>query len=199
MLSGKLRTNLIASLSMAVIMLAGIVQAAASDIIADGDNGTLNVTGELTRGACNIETTSRWQSINMENVTTGELASPGNRGHATAFHLHLRDCEESGTDEARKQNGTVLRIVNQPEIRISFVSERDADDTELFAIQGAKGFGLRLEDAQYNTIAPGGKAQPLALEGGNNVLTYWLVPERTHGEIQEGVWHSVISMRFSYE
>ncbi|ELC6383281.1 type 1 fimbrial protein [Enterobacter hormaechei] len=200
MLSVKHGANLIAPVGVVVmVLLTGINRAAASDTIADGDNGTLYVNGELTRGACNIETASRWQTISMGDVTTGELKSPGDRGHATAVHLHLRDCTEDGPDEGRKREGPVVRVVDQPEVRVSFLSERDADNGELYAVQGAKGFGLRLEDADYHIVDPGDIPEPLAIEPGSDELTYWLQPERTHARLQEGAWRSVINMRFSYE
>lgn len=200
MLSVKRDMSLIAPVGMVVmVLLTGINRAAASDTIADGDNGTLYVNGELTRGACNIETASRWQTISMGDVTTGELTSPGDRGHATAVHLHLSGCTEDGPDEGRKRDGTVVRVVDQPEVRISFLSERDADNRELYAVQGAKGFGLRLEDAGYHAVVPGDIPEPLAIEPGSDELTYWLQPERTRTRLQEGAWRSVINMRFSYE
>jgi fimbrial protein len=184
---------------LVMMILTGMARASTSDVIADGDNGTLYVNGELTRGACNIETASRWQTISMGDVTSGELASPGDRGHATAFHLHLRDCVESGPDEEAKQDGTVVRVIDQPEIRISFMSEHDVNDSVLFAVHGAEGFGLKLEDAGYHDVVPGGAAEPLVIAPGSNDLTYWLQPERTHALLQEGAWHSEINMRFSYE
>lgn len=200
MLSEKRRANLIVPISMAIIMLVtGMTRAVASDTIADGDNGTLYVNGELMRSACNIETASLWQTISMGEVTTGELVSPGDRGHATAVHLHLRDCTETGLDEGRKQDGTVVRVVDQPEVRISFMSDRDPDNGDLFTVQGAKGFGLRLEDAGYHEVAPGEIAELLTADAGSDELTYWLQPERTHAPLQEGAWRSVINMRFSYE
>lgn len=200
MLSEKRGGNLLMPVSMAVMMLlVAMTRASASDTIADGDNGTLYVNGELTRGACNIETASRWQIIDMGDVTTGELAVPGDRGHATAVHLHLSNCTETGLNEVRKQNGTVMRVEDQPEVRISFLSERDADDPRLFAVQGADGFGLRLMDVDYHVVAPGGIPEPMIMEPVSGELTYWLQPERTRARLQEGAWHSVINMRFSYE
>lgn len=187
------------SVAVVVMLAAGMVQAGTEYTIADGDNGILYVNGELTHGACNIETSSRWQTINMGNVTTDELVTPGGKGHATAVHLHLLDCTESGPDEAENQNGTTVRVVDQPEVRISFESERDANNSGLFAVQGAGGFGLRLEDTAYHNVVPGARGEPLVIEPGSDELTYWLIPERTRAPLQEGAWHSVINMKLSYE
>ncbi len=168
-------------------------------VVANGDNGVLYVSGELTRGACNIDTASRWQTINMGNVNSGELTVPGKKAQGKAIHLRLLDCISSGIEEGEKRTGTVVRVVDQPEVRISFISERDQDNPQLIAVQGAEGFGLRLEDGQNHLIQPGTEGEPLVLQAGDDELTYWLYPERTRAALHEGAWQSVVNMRFSYE
>jgi hypothetical protein len=113
--------------------------------------------------------------------------------------LHLRDCISSGLEEGGKQTGTVVRLEGQPEVRISFVSEKDLDDPQLIAVHGAKGFGLLLEDSLHQMIQPGVEGEPLALQTGNDDLIYWLTPERTREALLEGAWRSAVYMRFSYE
>ncbi|MFP3524590.1 type 1 fimbrial protein [Pantoea sp. SIMBA_072] len=167
--------------------------------VADGDTGVLYVGGELTRGACNIDTTSRWQTLQMGYISTGELGLPGQHTHGRAFHLHLRDCISSGVEEENQMSGEIIRVADQPEVRISFISEQDAEDPQLIAVEGAKGFGLRLEDAAHRPVAINRRGEPLVLQAGSDELTFWLTPERTRAVLHEGAWRSVVNMRFSYE
>jgi len=179
-----------------VLMVPGL--SAAMDV-ADGDSGVLYVNGELTRGACNIDTASRWQALAMGSISSGELSYPGSQAHGKAFHLRLRDCISSGIEEASRQTGEVVRVSDQPEVRISFVSEQDADNPALIAADGAQGFGLRLEDGAHHPVAINHRGEPLVLQAGSDELTFWLYPQRTRAALREGPWRSVVSMRFSYE
>lgn len=171
----------------------------AADNVVDGDSGVLYVNGELTQGACNIDTGSRWQTLSMGNVSSGDLITPGRRGHAHAFHLHLRDCINSGLEEENRKIGVIVRVSDQPEFRISFISREDLDEPGLIAVEGAKGFGLRLENVTHQPVDINQQGEPVILQADSDELTFWLTPERTRAELKEGAWRSVVNMRFSYE
>lgn len=181
------------------LMLSLGVRAADDDVIVDGDTGVLSVSGELTQGACNVETTSWRQTIDMGVISSGELAYPGAQGKAKAVHLHLRDCISGGLTEGEAKTGTVVRTEDQPEVRVSFVGQQDVSNPALIAVQGAEGFGLRLEDRTHHTVVPGELGEPLVVSADNAELTYWLVPERTRAALQDGAWRSAVYMRLSYE
>ncbi|WP_158784162.1 fimbrial protein [Pantoea sp. BAV 3049] len=182
-----------------LLVLPLMAGATSADEGVDGDNGVLYVSGELTRGACNIEGDSKQQAVRMGTIGSGELTLPGRKAHGKAFHLHLRNCISSGPEEEERQTGTVVRVEDQPEARISFISARNADDPQLIAVQGAEGFGLRLEDHKHHLIQPGGEGEPLVLQTSNDDLVYWLIPERTRAKLQEGAWRTTVYMRLSYE
>lgn len=189
----------VAVLGCMLLVLPLVAGATPANEAVDGDNGVLYVSGELTRGACNIEADSKQQAIRMGVISSGKLAGADKHARGKAFHLHLRDCISSGTEEEEKQTGTVVRVEDQPEVRISFVSTKNADNPQLIAVQGAGGIGLRLEDHLHHLILPGEPGEPLVLQPGNDDLTYWLIPERTGAPLQEGAWHSTVYMRFNYE
>jgi len=184
---------------LAAAGLAPVTVNAADRDVADGDSGVLYAEGELVQSACNIDTASRWQTLAMGDISTGALAWPGARAAGRAFHLRLRDCISSDTTELIRQTGQLVRVTNQPEVRISFISETDTNDPQLIAVEGAEGFGLRLEDSAHHLVFPGRRGEPLVLQGRNDDLTFWLVPERTRAALHEGAWRSVVNMRFSYE
>ena len=168
-------------------------------VVADGDTGVLYVNGELTQGACNIATDSRWQTLAMGNISSGELAWPGQMAHGRAFHIHLQDCVSHGTEEETRQTGGSVRVTDRPAVRISFISEQDASNPQLVAVEGAEGFGLRLEDSQHRSVAVNRRGEPMVLQAGSDELTFWLIPERTRAALHEGAWRSVVNMKFSYE
>lgn len=167
--------------------------------VADGDNGVLNVNGALTQGACNISTDSRWQTLDMGSISSGGLVWPGQRAPGRAFHLHLQDCVSHGIAEEARQTGEVVRVTDEPEMRISFISEVDINNPQLIAVRGADGFGLRLEDDHHHPVSINGRGEPFGLQEGSDGLTFWLIPERTRAAVHEGAWRSVINMRLSYE
>lgn len=191
--------------AQAVWLTAAIVSAmlsaspARARVVADGDNGVLYVNGALIQGACNISTDSRWQTLDMGSISNGELAWPGQRAPGRAFHLHLQDCISHGIAEEAKETGEIVRVTDEPEARISFISEVDVNNPQLIAVRGADGFGLRLEDAEHHPVSINGRGEPSGLQEGNDELTFWLVPERTRAVMHEGAWRSVINMRLSYE
>lgn len=184
---------------LTLLSVSSVAVAAIGDDIANEDRGTLYAYGELVRGACNIDTGSRFQTLDMGAISTGELASPGSKGRGKEFHLLLRNCISGGTEEESKRVGAVVRAVDQPEVSINFYSEHDESNPHLLAVHGAKGFGLQLEDEHHHLIPPGQRGDPLVLDQGDNTLTYWLYPVRTREVLREGAWRMVVNMRFSYE
>lgn len=59
--------------------------------------------------------------------------------------------------------------------------------------------GLRLTDDSRRNVVPGLAGQPQLLTPGNNVLTYYIAPERTGAPLQAGAYLAHINFRLSYE
>ncbi|OAD98029.1 fimbrial protein [Pantoea sp. OXWO6B1] len=171
----------------------------ADDNIANGDSGVLYVGGELTHGACNIETSSRWQTLAMGTINSGELSRPGVKAHGKSFHLRLRDCVTNSTEDEKITTSNSLGIMDEPVVRISFVSKLDEDNSKLIAVSGAKGFGLLLEDAAHHPVQLNQIGEPMVIDGNSDELIFWLFAQRTVAPLHEGAWHSVVNMRLSYE
>lgn len=187
-------------LSLIVLMLAtGQAAYAGENDVVDGDTGVLYVSGALARGACNVDSDTLEQSVNLGTLSSGELINPGERGAGRAFHLKLHDCFDPEAISQLGRDGNRAIGDGLPFIRVNFMSAADPDNHALIAVNGAQGFGLRLEDARHKAVPLNQQAEPLRVKNGDSVLTYYLLPERTHASLKEGAWQAVVYVGVSYD
>lgn len=188
------------TLPLIVLMLAiGQAAYAGEKDVVDGDTGVLYVSGTLARSACNVDSDTLQQSVNLGTLSSGELINPGERGAGRAFHLKLRDCFDPEAVSQPDHNGNSAIGDGLPFVRVNFMSAADSDNHALIAVYGAQGFGLRLEDDRHRAVLLNQQAEPLRVTNGDSVLTYYLLPERTHASLKEGAWQAVIYIGMSYD
>ncbi|MGF9658953.1 fimbrial protein [Pantoea agglomerans] len=188
------------TLPLIVLMLAiGQAAYAGENDVVDGDTGVLYVSGTLARSACNVDSDTLQQSVNLGTLSSGELINPGERGAGRAFHLKLRDCFDPEAVSQPDHNGNSAIGDGLPFVRVNFMSAADSDNHALIAVYGAQGFGLRLEDDRHRAVLLNQQAEPLRVTNGDSVLTYYLLPERTHASLKEGAWQAVIYIGMSYD
>lgn len=192
--------KVISFLPLIVLMLAtGQAAYAGENNVVDGDTGVLYVSGTLARGACNVDSDTLQQSVNLGTLSSGELIHPGERGTGRAFHLKLRDCFDPEAVSQPDRNGNSAIGDGLPFVRVNFMSAADSDNHALIAVHGAQGFGLRLEDDRHKAVPLNQQVEPLRVKNGDSVLTYYLLPERTHVSLMEGAWQAVIYIGMSYD
>ncbi|AHG22485.2 hypothetical protein Z042_24900 [Chania multitudinisentens RB-25] len=179
-----------------VALLSTAVQAASG--IIDGTQGVLRVTGTLTESACRLEMNSADQSVRLGDVGTGRLQQMGDYGTPVAVLLHLQDCIRSSSSNSDRQ-GNLTWGESQPAVSLTFSGLQDDSNPQLFLAQGVSGMGLRLTDAQNHNVMPGVAGRPQLLTPGSNVLTYYIMPERTGARLQAGTYLAYINFRLSYE
>lgn len=165
----------------------------------DGETGVLHVSGVLEQGACRLEMQSAWQQIELGNIVTGDFASVGQRGTAVPFQLILSDClMDGGLQHDAITNNTVWDN-RQPVISVSFVAPADEATPELVKIDGAQGIGLRLLDSRKRDVRLGNRSEPLFVAPYHDVLTWYVVPERTSAPLVAGAFKSTVSFRLNYD
>lgn len=192
--------KVISFLPLIVLMLAtGQAAYAGENDVVDGDTGVLYVSGTLARSACNVDSDTLQQSVNLGTLSSGELINPGERGAGRAFHLKLRDCFDPEAVSQPDRNGNSAIGDGLPFVRVNFMSAADSDNHALIAVHGAQGFGLRLEDDRHKAVPLNQQVEPLRVPNGDSVLTYYLLPERTHASLKEGAWQAVVYIGISYE
>lgn len=177
-------------------LLCPVAQAATRLI--DGEHGVLRVSGALTESACRLEMSSADQSVELGEVGTARLQHVGDRGTAVAVQLRLQDCLRSAANN-RDQLGNLTWSTNQPAVSLTFTGVQDNHEPELFMARGVSGMGLRLTDASHHNVVPGLAGHPQLLTPGNNVLIYYIAPERTGAPLQSGAYLAHVNFRMSYE
>lgn len=165
----------------------------------DGNTGVIHVYGQLVKGACNIETGSAQQTIDLGSVSEDMLLHPGDTAPGKKVDIHLTDCISNEVEEAVSQEGNITRITDEPLVEISIAGTTDGKNPALIRVFGAEGFGLLVEDSEHHAITPGTYYSPAVLSRGSDTLSYWLKPERTGAALKYGSWRSTLYVKFNYD
>lgn len=181
-----------------ITLLAPQVNAGKTYGLVEGDNGVLHVSGVLTESACRLEMSSEDQTVEMGNISTGELSVVGSRGSPVAVQLRLRDCIRSASNNP-DMLGNVSWSSNMPAMSLTFFSENDQTNPKLIRASGINGVGLRFTDSADSELVPGEQAKPQFLAPGSDVLTYYITPERTAAPLKPGAYFASVNFRLSYE
>lgn len=181
-----------------IALLVPKVQAGLTDGLVEGDNGVLHVSGVLTESACRLEMSSADQTVEMGNISTGDLQDAGHRGTPVAVQLRLRDCIRGAANNLDTR-GNVSWSTSQPAMSLTFFSEPDEVNPQLVRANGVNGMGLRLTDSTQRDMVLGQPAKPVFLTPGSDVLTYYITPERTADMLEAGVYFASVNFRLSYE
>jgi type 1 fimbria pilin len=166
---------------------------------ADGARGVLHVHGALTESACRLEMASAEQTVELGETGTGQLMHPGDRGSPVAFNINLRDCLRSGGHSYDEQTGNLLWDPAQPAATVGFMAPADADNPELLSVRGTSGLALRITDSSYRNIRLGSRGIPLLLTPGQNLLTYYVVAERTRAPLVAGEYRAHVDFWLNYD
>lgn len=165
----------------------------------DGEHGVLNITGALSQGACRLEMNSERQLVQLGNISTGDLVNQGDRAEPVPFQIVLRDCLLTGGRQRDARTSNVVWDASQPVVSVSFVAPADSDSPQLVKVVGAKGMGLRLLDGQHRDVRLGSRSQPQFISLYNDVLTYYVIPERTSGPLEAGAFKAAVNFRLNYD
>lgn len=168
------------------------------DGLIEGAHGILHVAGTMTESACRLDMASVDQTIEIGNVGSGELRHPGYRAAPVAVKFILRDCIRHETF-SRDILGGVSWSTTQPTISVTFTGIADADNPQLIQVRGASGMGLRLTDSSHHNVTLGQLSPPQFLSPGSEMLTYYVVPERTASPFAGGAFSANVNFRLNYD
>lgn len=188
--------------ALMLLLTAGVAPAVAAEHDGEevqGTAGWLYVTGAMREAACRLEMSSRWQSIELPAVSAYQLLRPGDSGEPTPFTLRLTGCMRSAGSVLNSQNNTLAWSSQQPIVTLTFSAAADAQTPELFQVKGAEGIGLRLRDAQGNTLRPGVESAPGFLTPGDNQLQFTLAPERTAAALKPDAFRATLDFKLHYQ
>ncbi|MEM6160434.1 fimbrial protein [Erwinia sp. P6884] len=165
----------------------------------DGETGILHITGALTQGACRLEMQSAYQQIELGNLITGDFTSVGARGTAVPFQLILSDCLMNGGLQRDAITNSSVWDNRQPVASVSFLAPADSETPDLVRIDGAQGLGLRLLDSRKHDVRLGNRSEPLFVAPYHDVLTWYVVPERTSAPLVAGAFTATVNFRLNYD
>jgi type 1 fimbria pilin len=164
-----------------------------------GTVGWLQVSAAMRETACRLEMASTRQSISLPSVSTHQLKVPGDRSEPTAFSLRLAGCIRSAGVVMNTQNNTLAWSSQQPLVTLTFSAPANADVPALFDVMGAEGVGLRLQDAQGNTVYPGVAGAPQFLSPGGNELVFFVTAERTPAALMANAFRATLDFQLHYQ
>lgn len=160
--------------------------------------GEIHVSGQLTESACSLDMSSANQSVEMGNISTASLKKTGNRGEAVPVQFRLVNCHRSASNN-RDNQGNLTWSNYSPSVSFSFMAEADKDNPNLVRAKGVSGLGLRITDADMRDVVLGQRGNPLLLTPGDDLVTYYLSPERTMSPLKAGAYNTLIMYRLNYE
>lgn len=164
-----------------------------------GTAGWLHVKGLMQEPACRIDMASRYQSVILPPIGTDDFARVGDRARGTQFYIRLEGCKRSAGTVVDTRNNTVLWSDWQPIATLTFSGVADTHNARLFKVQGAEGIGLHLQDAQGKALLPGVKSHPQFLTPGDNMLYFYLMPERTSAALLAGSYSATLDFQIHYQ
>ncbi|CAI1247076.1 S-fimbrial protein subunit SfaG precursor [Serratia quinivorans] len=178
-------------IAMLLLLPSLMAQAATDRWNVDDENAVLHVHSAITESACRLDMTSAYQDVWLGSFGTARLKRAGDRGPPVAVQLKLHDC-------ARSQ-GLRAGGVSQPAVSVSFVAQADDDNPQLVKVTGARGLGVRILDTLRKDIRLGNRSAPLFIMPGEDVLTYFVMPERTSSQLETGVYQANMDFRMNYD
>lgn len=189
----------LASLLLALSMPAAFAGERVDNWNVDGAHGVLHVHGALTESACRLDMATARQTVELGETGTGRLLNVGDRGTPVAVTLRLYDCLRSGARNRDWRSGNLTWDPVQPAVSVGFVAPADVNSPSLIGVRGASGLALRLTDADHRDVRLGSRGKPLLLLPGQNVLTYYVVPERTGAPLNAGGFQANIDFWLNYD
>ncbi len=181
----------------AIATLASAAERQGQDV--GGTVGQLHVTGTMHEAACRLDMPSSRQTVTLPTAGTFELVNVGARGEATPFTLRLTGCLRSASVAFNERNNTLAWSSQQPLVMMTFSAPADEASPALFQVTGASGIGLRLSDAEGNTLRPGERSAPQFLTPGDNALLFSVAPERTSAALSPGSYRATLDFQLHYQ
>ena len=165
----------------------------------DGTYGQLNVFGVLIENACRLEMESERQDVNLGYQTLDRLQHAGDLGKPVAVDIKLQDCLRTTAGSRNRPGGNKVWSVQQPSMSVSFVATPDENSPTLVKVNGVSGLALRITDKQKQDVPLGSRGKTLLLSPGQNILTYYITPQRTAAPIVSGAYQANVDFHLNYD
>ncbi|MEJ4047246.1 fimbrial protein [Erwinia sp. SLM-02] len=156
----------------------------------DSTPGEMRLNGEIIEAACEIEFQDREQWIEFGQITAHEILSRSGNNLTHAFHIRLTDCSL----QSQIYPGLYYRSA-----KITFNSDKVREGNELIGITGdAKGFGIRLSDANGKRVRLGVPTSDFPLNDGVNTLNFKATIVPLSSNILSGEFYATVRFFMDY-
>lgn len=149
--------------------------------------GQVSMNGSILASACNLDTDSLDQHIDIGSVS---MSSIGNEGQSIdmPFVLRLGDCELFRPGQWDFHS-----------VRVTFDGPRDEVPYLIRLMGDARGLGLRIKDNFGHTVIPGQTLAALPLKNGTVELRYSLAVEKNNQALSAGHYRTGVRFKVEYE
>ncbi|HEJ0318276.1 TPA: type 1 fimbrial protein [Klebsiella aerogenes] len=155
----------------------------------DQGHGVVHMHGEILDTACNVDTASRDQTIDMGTQPVSELISQG-VGLARPFSIRLMNCVLTRIGHNSKP------LDDWSKFQVTFDGTHDSD---AFGVDGdARGVALQILDEAGNTAVPGEPLPACPLVPGRMQLNYTLRLIGNGDTLQAGTYHTTVRYKLDY-
>ncbi|WP_407244615.1 fimbrial protein [Klebsiella aerogenes] len=181
--SGLFRRSLACAIVLGGGVLAGPAQAK------DQGHGIVHMHGEILDTACNVDTSSRDQTIDMLSQPVSDIVSH-DAGQERPFSIRLVNCVLTRVSPNNKP------LNDWSKFQITF---EGAHDHDAFGVDGdARGVALQIRDDIGNVAIPGEPMPVGTLMPGNMQLNYTLRLIGDGEVLLAGTYHTTIRYKLDY-
>lgn len=167
------------------------------------DTARVNFVGALVSTPCSLTVDSQDQRVDLGTISSTQFRNTGDRSKRVNFTLRFQDClmgaheYRIGTDPMRYP-GNASYTSGEQTVQVSFVGVADDYRSDLLKLNGARGVGLRLQDAHGATVPLNQRIPAAFLQPGDNQLQFSASLESTQAFVQADYVDAVVNVNIYY-
>jgi len=163
--------------------------------VMQGFNATVVVHAKLLETACSLDMASLDQTITIDNITSASLKRYGMQAEPVVFNIKLRNC---GYADKKYEQYNHFWPPHRLRPKVNFIGENDTGG--MIQLKGdVRGVALRLEDSRHHQLTLGEQSNEHIFINDENLLTFYVIPQRTAESLILGVFYATVNFRLSYD
>ncbi|HHB1427577.1 TPA: fimbrial protein [Serratia odorifera] len=167
------------------------------------ETARVNFVGALLSPPCSLAADSQDQQVDLGVISGKQFRNQGDRSQSVNFTLRFQDClmgahaYRIGADPARYP-GNAAYVGGEQTVMLSFVGVPDDYRSDLLKLNGARGVGLRLQDARGAALPLNQPVPAAFLQPGDNQLNFSASLESTQPFVQADYVDAVVNVNVYY-
>ncbi|CAI1708042.1 Pap fimbrial major pilin protein precursor [Serratia ficaria] len=167
------------------------------------ETARVSFVGALLSTPCSLAVDSQEQLVDLGAVSGKQFRNQGDRSQSVNFTLRFQDClmgaheYRAGVDPAH-YSGNAAYVGGEQTVVFSFVGVPDDYRSDLLKLHGARGVGLRLQDARGAAVPLNQQVPAAFLQPGDNQLHFSASLESTQKFVQADYVDAVVNVNVYY-